>query len=465
MDPNKALALALDPTLILTAQGFTPDAWQKELLFSSDKEILLNCCRQSGKSTTVAALALHTALFQPKSLTLILSPSQRQSHELFRKILDAYNALGRPLPAEQDAQTMSKLELANGSRIIGLPGKEANVRSFSSVKLLILDEASRIQDDLYRSVRPMVAVSKGRIILLSTPFGQRGFFWEEWESKRKPWKRVKINWKQCPRITEEFIANERASMGDQWVSQEYECSFTSMEGLVYPDFDHCIIHSWPDNLAGKLVGGIDFGWRNPFAAIWGVLDRDDNLWIGWERYLRETPLHEHRDALKKAEQGHQIFWYADPAGRTEIEELRAANLLVRKGDNDIRMGIAAVTARIRTGRLKVHERCANLIQESKLYRYPSKGEKTAQKMENPLDDNNHALGALRYLISRIDVRFIAKLRKQAGSDGPVELEAIECALNSGNYIPELEEAIARHKAAKARGENMEWSDERLWKQL
>ena len=79
----------------------------------------------------VATLALHTALFQPNSLILLLAKAQRQAYELFRKVLGAYNALGRPLASVQDAQSLSKLELANGSRIIGLPGKEENVRYFA----------------------------------------------------------------------------------------------------------------------------------------------------------------------------------------------------------------------------------------------------------------------------------------------------------------------------------------------
>jgi hypothetical protein len=461
MEAPKLLAYMLDPSLILAAQGIQADPWQRDLLMSQEREIILNCSRQAGKSTTVAALCLHTALFQPKSLVLVLSPTQRQSHELFRKILDAYNALGRPVATSQDAQTLSKLELENGSRIIGLPGKEANIRSFSGVRLLVLDEASRIADDLYRSVRPMLAVSQGRLVLLSTPFGQRGFFWEEWTSKKR-WKRVKITWKDCPRITPEFIANERKSMGDMWVEQEYECSFTSLEGLVYPDFERCVIHTWPDGLPGKLVGGIDFGWRNPFAAVWGCLDRDDVLWIGWERYLRETPLHLHVEALKKAQpRDRQIQWYADPAGRTEIEEMRAANLLVRKGDNDVRMGIAAVTARLKTGRLKVHSRCVNLLEESRLYRYPTRGEVLSQKLENPLDQDNHALGALRYLVSRLDVRFIGKLRKRASSEGVIELETIEGILNDG-VDKEVEEAV---KVDRPSNPWLDWGNEALWEKL
>ena len=91
--------LALDPSAILVTRGLAPDSWQRDFLFARDRQVLLNCSRQSGKSTVVSALALHAALFTPGGLVLLLSPSQRQSAEIFRKVHDAYVALNRPIPA------------------------------------------------------------------------------------------------------------------------------------------------------------------------------------------------------------------------------------------------------------------------------------------------------------------------------------------------------------------------------
>src|SRR5215813_12014128 len=198
MDLHQTLALALDPALILEARGLTPDPWQRALLLSQDRQLLLCCSRQSGKSTVVSALALHTALFTPGSLVLLLSPSQRQSAEIFRKVLEADNALGHPIPAVY--RTQLRLELGNGSRVLCLPGREETIRSFGGVDLLVLDEAARIRDELYRSVRPMLAVSQGRLIALSTPFGRRGWFYHEWAGSG-PWRRFRVTWRDCPRIT------------------------------------------------------------------------------------------------------------------------------------------------------------------------------------------------------------------------------------------------------------------------
>jgi hypothetical protein len=405
MNFRQALRLALDPALLLRATGIEPDPWQMDLLLSPDRQILLNCSRQSGKSTTVAAMALHTALFRPPSLTLLLSPSLRQSIELFRKVLAIFQALDRPVPVVVLNQT--QLELANRSRIVCLPGKEATVRAFSGVALLIIDEAARVPDDLYRAVRPMLAVSRGRLICLSTPFGKRGFFHAEWTATAGSWKRVRIPWQDCPRISPEFIEQETLSMGEQWVRQEYGCSFESLEGLVFPDFEALAACASAPAPSGREVGGIDFGFRNPFCALWGFLDRDDTLWITHERYLRKTPIHEHAAALPAP-----VLWYADPSGATEIEELRRAGLRVRKGANEIQAGIAAVTARLSTGRLRiVRSACPNLFAEAQLYRY---GQPPISGMasEVPVDAHNHALAALRYLVGQLDVGFLARLRRR-----------------------------------------------------
>src|ERR671932_1594223 len=97
-DLARDLALALDPALLVRQAGITPDDWQARALRSPVSRMLLNCSRQSGKSTVSAALAVHTALYESGSLVLLLSPSLRQSQELFRKCLDFYRAAHQPAP-------------------------------------------------------------------------------------------------------------------------------------------------------------------------------------------------------------------------------------------------------------------------------------------------------------------------------------------------------------------------------
>jgi len=120
---------ASDPVLFAKELlGFNPDSWQEQVLTSNSKRILLNCSRQSGKSTTASILALHEALFNPKSLVLLVSPSQRQSSELFRKVTDALNLLKkRPKLMEDNRLSCT---FFNGSRIASLPASESTIRGF-----------------------------------------------------------------------------------------------------------------------------------------------------------------------------------------------------------------------------------------------------------------------------------------------------------------------------------------------
>jgi hypothetical protein len=240
------------------AMGTDPDPWQEAVLKSDDPRICLNCCRQSGKSTVVAIKALHVGLYEPKSLILLLSRSLRQSGELARKVFDAYETSGRTVPPE--AETKQTLELANGSRILALPGgEEAAIRGFSGVRCLVLDEAARIPDALWVAVRPMIAVSGGAMILLSTPFGRRGFFYRVWSQSQR-WFKIEITAEQCPRLTPEFLAEELVELGERWYLQEYRCRFVEAIGQVFSD------------------EAIDAAFQD-IAPLFPVTDADDGLFV------------------------------------------------------------------------------------------------------------------------------------------------------------------------------------------
>lgn len=267
-----------DPVAFARLLEIEPDPWQRDLLTSTDKRVILNCCRQSGKTTIVSVLALHHALIHPKSLVLIFSPSERQSKEFLKKIQDYYGELDSP--GGSLANSASTLELTNRSRIVALPSSKATVRGFSSPSLVLVDEAAQIDEDLYYAVLPMLIVSRGRLILLSTPLGKRGIFWSAWE-QQDGWKKVKVTGDQCPRISDDSLAQAREEMGELRFAQEYRCEFVQGEGSIFkeewiqyfdphtvPDME-MIIQSWDtaqtksttsDYVVGQVWGrrGADF---------------------------------------------------------------------------------------------------------------------------------------------------------------------------------------------------------------
>lgn len=393
-----------------------PDPWQTEVLLSTEPRMLLNCSRQAGKSTVVAIAGLAEAMFYNKSLVLLVSRSFRQSSELYRMLVEFHRRLGSPMVARRNAQ---ELILDNKSRIVCLPCKEETIRGFSGATLLIIDEAARVPDDLYRAVRPMLAVSAGRLICLSTPYGKRGFFWNAWDKGGADWARVEAPATAIPRIAPTFLEAERRGLGESWFRQEYLCSFEALEGLVYPDFTRCIATA---NVppGDRWVGGIDFGFRNPFAAVWGYRTPSGVLVLTGEHYSRQKPLSHHAQILPR-----NVTWYADPSGALERTELRLAGFTIREGNNAIRPGIAAVNARIQSGTLLIRDgACPNLVAEAALYRYSDTP--ADRHAEIPIDENNHALAALRYLIATIDAH------RMAGRPAPPTDETPQPARRPGN---------------------------------
>jgi hypothetical protein len=224
------LRLALDRVAFAGKLGILPDKWQEDFLRSSADRVLLNCSRQSGKSTMSALIALHRALYHPGSLVLCLAPALRQSQELFAKIAGFYRDLSRPVAPQ--AERKLSLELENDSRIITLPGSEKTIRGFSGAALLVVDEASRVDDGLYYAIRPMLAVSGGALIMLSSPAGRRGVFYEEWTGG-VGWERYEVPASECPRIPAEFLQEERAALPSWVYRHEYECSFEETEDQVF----------------------------------------------------------------------------------------------------------------------------------------------------------------------------------------------------------------------------------------
>jgi len=225
------LALAMDPVKFARSVGFEPDPWQQRAMTWRGSQLLLNCSRQSGKSTIAALLAVRLAMYWPGSLILLVSASLRQSSELFKKVTWWFDRL--PVKPYMPEDNKLSCVLANGSRIVSLPSSEQTIRGFSAVDLVIFDEASRVPDELYYSVRPMLAVSRGRLIAMSTPFGKRGFWYEAWANGSNEWERIEVPATDIPRITPAFLASEKRELGEWWFNQEYMCSFEESINSVF----------------------------------------------------------------------------------------------------------------------------------------------------------------------------------------------------------------------------------------
>jgi len=224
------LTAALDPVRFAANLGFIAEKWQSELLRSSSRRGLMACARQVGKTQTTALKAVHAALYEPGALVLIISPSQRQSDEMLGRIKGVYRACGRPLRTVKDSTT--ELELENGSRIVSLPGTEGTTRGFTGARLLILDEAARVDDDVFAGVLPMVA-SGGTIMALSTPWGQRGWFYGLWDATGNGWEHHRVTCHESAQFDEARIREVRESVGGYMFASDYEAVFGDTDEQLF----------------------------------------------------------------------------------------------------------------------------------------------------------------------------------------------------------------------------------------
>ena len=287
--------------------GFEPEERQAEVLRCEAKRLILNCSRQWGKSTLAAVKAVHRALERPGCLVMVASRTARQSAELVMKVRGLLGRAG--IRGRGDGSNRISVTLPNGSRIVGLPGNEETVRGYSAVSLLLIDEASRVADELYRGLRPMLAVADGDLWLMSTPWSKQGFFYEAWAYGGEEWVRFASPVTECPRVKPSFLEEERRELGEQWFRQEYLCEFVDAGGTLFGrDLVEAALTDlggWPPERAGwiwpvvkgTLFIGLDLGKMQDFSAM-AIVEREEQR-IAWMpsayrnlqiRHLERLPL-------------------------------------------------------------------------------------------------------------------------------------------------------------------------------
>src|SRR5215831_15471650 len=134
---------------------------------------------------------------------------------------------------ELAAESALRAEFRNGSRIISLPGTERTVRGYSAASLVVIDEASRVEDALLTAIKPTLATTDGRIVALSTPAGRMGWLYELWTNNDPAWDRVMVKATDCPRISKEFLEQELKDLGPAKYGQEYLLEWVDSESSAF----------------------------------------------------------------------------------------------------------------------------------------------------------------------------------------------------------------------------------------
>lgn len=222
------------------------DDWQKNVL-ETEGNIVLRSGRQVGKSTVISIKAAEYAVKNKNKVVIIISAVERQAQLLFEKCLgymaDNYKSM---IKRGSDRPTKHLIKLRNGSRVYSLPTGLTGygIRGYT-VDLLIADEASFISEDVWPAISPMIATTKGKMILLSTPFGREGYFYNCFRDPS--FTKFHISSLDCPRISKDFLEMERSRMTKMQFAQEYMGEFVDELRRFFPEriIERCTILKRP----------------------------------------------------------------------------------------------------------------------------------------------------------------------------------------------------------------------------
>lgn len=209
------------------------DPWQEQIL-KTEGNICLRSGRQVGKSTIISIKAGEFAVKNPKKTILIIASVERQALLLFEKVMHYLLSKHRKMIKKgRDRPTKHKIMLDNGSVIYSLPTGLSGygIRGYT-VDLLIADEAAFIPEEVWRAVTPMLAVTGGDIILLSTPFGKGGYFYDCFSDPQ--YTKFHVSSEECKRIDKAFLRQERIRMSKIQYAQEYLGEFVDELRQFFP---------------------------------------------------------------------------------------------------------------------------------------------------------------------------------------------------------------------------------------
>lgn len=236
---HRELRWALSPVdWVQDEIGIELDAWQKTVMTTDAKRIILNCCRQAGKDEVIVCKSLHNFVFKKDFFTVVGSIKFDLSKEMIKRIKRYYDKLDFAPPLV--SENLTTLESDIGSRILAISGDQEKNRGLASVNYLVLNEAGLCSEDLLASTVPYVANVDGTIALLSTPHGLTQHFYPRIWFEEENWLKIQISGRDVPRFAPGFLEEQRRTLGEFRYNEEYCNMFLNPQecALAYIDINH-----------------------------------------------------------------------------------------------------------------------------------------------------------------------------------------------------------------------------------
>jgi len=223
--------------------------WQRKWLDDESRFRVMLKSRAVGGSFLIALESFIDSMCNPNNLILLMSYTLDQSLELFRKVKDYIKLFSNIRIRYGDEvytfatvnDKMTEVEFRNGSRIISLPNSPNRARGYRA-NHVYLDEAAMFKKDfeLKSALMGTTIGKEGRISLISTPKGKRGWFYQAYMSGKNPdekgekWSVHEIHYSRAPHITQRDLEAIRSVLSPLEWEQEMELRFLDEINAVFP---------------------------------------------------------------------------------------------------------------------------------------------------------------------------------------------------------------------------------------
>ena len=374
---------------------------QKKIAIDEHRFRVVRCGRKFGKTEEAIEEIKGKALSKDGIKVGYVASTHGEARDiawerLKKQMLNVYARSPNDTLLEMIIRTQDK-----GTSLIQFKGWES-IETWRGTEFdfLVLDEVQNYKNFwMYWTevLRPTLIPRKGSALFLFTAKGfNHCYDLANMELKDTDFKSFHFTTYDNPYIPIEEIEKSKKEMTKERFAQEIMAEFTKTEGLVYKEFSRSDIYH--EDVVGysESLAGVDFGFTNPCAVL-SIYFKDGVYYVEDELY--KTGLTDAKVADYVAAKNYNKV-YPDPENPAAITEMSDRKVNVRevvKGKDSIVNGINKVREVLLEHRLKVNARCINLITEFETYSYPD-SHNDRNESENPVDDNNHALDALRYVI-------------------------------------------------------------------
>ncbi len=377
---------------------------QAQIAIDPHRFRVLCCGRRFGK-TTLAIDQIKGRASIPNSRVCYVAPTYQQARDI------AWTQLKNDCKEAASAINESRLEikLVNNSLIVLRGWESIETLRGQAFDLIVLDEMAMVRNfwlNWQEVIRPTLTDTRGEALFISTPKGFNHFYdLYNLQDEDPDFKSFHFSTYDNSHIPVDEIDKAKVELSADRFAQEYMADFRKTEGLVYKEFDrakHLFTHM--EEMPVETLAGVDFGFTNPCAIPTIVRDRADCYWITEEFY--ETGRTDVQVAEYVAAKSFNRV-YPDPEAPAAIAELRKRNVPVRdviKGKDSIKNGIDRVRELLKANKLKVHVSCKNTILEFETYSYPDR-KPDHNEQENPIDENNHMMDAIRYVVAMVSKQY------------------------------------------------------------